>query len=108
MMNFFNRMMGSIVGVDKELPANACLIDVRSPAEYASGYIEGAISIPLGDLTQSISKAVPNKETEIVVYCQSGARSAAAKNQLQSMGYQQVNNGGGIGSLAASLQKKIC
>ncbi len=78
-MNIFNRMMSSIVGVDNELPANACLIDVRSPAEYASGYIEGAISIPLGDLTQSITKAVPNKETEIVVYCQSGARSGAAK-----------------------------
>lgn len=107
-MNIFNRMMGSIMGVDKELPANACLIDVRSSVEYASGYIEGAISIPLGDLTQSISKAVPDKETEIVVYCQSGARSAAAKNQLQGMGYQHVSNGGGIGSLAASLQKKIC
>ncbi len=107
-MNIFNRIMGGIVGVDKELPANACLIDVRSPAEYASGYLEGAISIPLGDLIPSIGNAVPNKDTEIIVYCQSGARSAAAKNQLQSMGYQHVSNGGGIGSLAASLQKKIC
>ncbi|MFA9273784.1 MAG: rhodanese-like domain-containing protein [Candidatus Aquirickettsiella gammari] len=107
-MNIFNRIMGSIVGVDKELPANACLIDVRSPAEYASGYLEGSISIPLGDLVQGISRAVPDKSTEIIVYCQSGARSAAAKNQLHSMGYQNVSNGGGIGSLAAALQKKIC
>ena len=54
------------------------LIDVRSPQEYKEGHLPNAISIPLYDFNRQVSKIIPNKETLIVVYCQSGSRSKKA------------------------------
>ncbi len=107
-MNFFEKIMQGLSGTAaQELPQNAILIDVRSEGEFASGYIDGAISLPLASITQTIGQAVPDKATALLLYCQSGARSAAARNSLLQMGYQQVVNGGGIGALAMKLQKQI-
>ena len=80
--------------------ADAILIDVRSPGEFASGYIAGAISLPLDTIGQTIAAAVPNKTAAIIVYCRSGARSASARNLFIEMGYQNVSNGGGVDGLA--------
>lgn len=107
-MRFFAKIMQNLGdGTPDSLPQNAILIDVRSAAEFASGYIDGAISLPLPTIAKSIAQAVPYKATSLVLYCQSGARSDAAKSLLQQMGYQQVVNGGGIGSVALKMQKQI-
>ena len=71
----------------------ATLVDVRSPAEYNSGHIDGAINIPLQVVGQRMSE-IPT-DHEVVVYCLSGARSGAAMRQLQANGYT-VHNLGGI------------
>jgi phage shock protein E len=107
-MSFIDRIMSSFSSEEVNLSKNAVLIDVRTSIEFNSGHIDGALSIPISDLSQRIGGLIPNRETEIIVYCQSGARSAAAKNYLAEMGYANVANGGGVTRLANKLQKQIC
>jgi len=76
-----------------ELVANgAKIIDVRTPAEYKSGHIQGSINIPLQDLSKKIGKL--DKDTPVITCCASGIRSASAKRLLKSMGFKEVHNGG--------------
>jgi molybdopterin/thiamine biosynthesis adenylyltransferase/rhodanese-related sulfurtransferase len=77
--------------------AGATLIDVREQVEWDAGHIANALFIPRGSLAAQIEAAVPDKDTEILLYCRSGARSGVGTAQLQSMGYTNVINvGGGI------------
>ena len=62
----------------------ALLLDVRSPQEFAAGHIDGAKNIPVDELPRRIAGLDP--ATPIVVYCQSGMRSARAKKALQAAG----------------------
>lgn len=75
--------------------AGAALIDVRTPAEYAAGHIEGSRNIPVQELAQRISEVGP-KETPVVVYCKSGARSEMAAQMLRQAGWREVFNLGGM------------
>jgi rhodanese-related sulfurtransferase len=74
----------------------ATLVDVRTPQEYAMGHISGAKLVPLNALASGAKKALPDKDADVIVYCQSGARSAQAAAQLTSMGYKNVHDLGGI------------
>ena len=87
------------------LPANAVLIDVRTPAEFASGSIDGALSIPLDTVESQIAAAVPQKDTPVYLFCRSGRRSGIAAAKLQKAGYTAVINLGGIKEAAKKLQK---
>lgn len=69
------------------------LVDVRTKAEYESEHIKGAINIPLDEIE---STTMLNKESKIVVYCQSGNRSAKAAQKLLDNGYIDVYDLGGI------------
>lgn len=77
---------------------NIILIDVRNPDEYAEVHIPNSKSLPLNKLESGISKIAKGKESEIIVYCLSGARAASACSQLSAMGYTNVSNMGGIKS----------
>ncbi len=55
--------------------AGATLIDVREQVEWDAGHIADALFIPQGVLLDQIEAAVPDRDTEIVLYCRSGARS---------------------------------
>ena len=72
------------------------LVDVRTPPEYAMGHIGGAVLLPLDMLTEKVQSALPDKDARVIVYCQSGARSAFAAGQLAAMGYGNVHDLGGI------------
>ena len=74
----------------------AKLVDVRTPAEFAGGHLEGALSVPLGELAQRVETLGP-RDAPLVVYCASGMRSASAKRQLQARGFTNVHNLGGMG-----------
>lgn len=76
--------------------AGATLLDVRTPQEYNGGHIEGALNIPVDDLDRHMSE-LP-KDKPIVVHCQSGRRSARAVSMLQSAGFKEVYDLGGIGN----------
>lgn len=69
------------------------LIDVRTPQEYNSGHIAGAINIPLQELSARQSE-IP-QDTPLVLYCRSGNRSSQAANLLEDAGYNQIYDLGG-------------
>ena len=70
----------------------AIVIDVRSPQEFAEGHIPGAICIPEYNIQREIRNKVPNINSLIIVYCDSGVRSKNAQKRLQKIGYKQVYN----------------
>jgi rhodanese-related sulfurtransferase len=74
----------------------AMLLDVRSPEEFAGGHIDGALSIPIQELSDRLGE-LGNKNETIVIYCQSGGRSMMAKRLLESKGFTDVHDLGGIG-----------
>ncbi len=105
MMNIFKNLFGSGTETNyaELVAAGAKIIDVRSPDEFRGGHINGAINIPLGNLTQSLSKF--KKDKPIIACCASGMRSASAKNVLMANGFTQVYNGGGWYGLQNKLNK---
>lgn len=69
---------------------SALILDVREPEEYTAGCLPGAISIPRGVLEFRIDSHPVfqgRKDAQILVYCQSGGRSALAVETLQKLGY---------------------
>lgn len=73
------------------LQNNAFLVDVRTPAEFSAGSVDGAVNIPLSQVKSQLKKFKGKKN--IVVFCRSGARSAQAKQILEQNGIQSVING---------------
>ena len=84
------------------------VVDVRSPAEYAAGHVDGAINLPLDRLAQELEHALPDRAAPVLLYCQSGARSGMALQWLRQQGYQQAANGGSAGAVALQLGRGIC
>ncbi len=81
-----------------EADESILLIDVRTPEEFAQSHIPNSISIPLNRIEADIGKVAQDKNAEMIVYCLSGRRAAAACSQLTAMGYRNVSNMGGIQS----------
>lgn len=75
--------------------SGATLVDVRTPEEFASGHIEGAMNIPVQHLERRLGD-LPNKQATIVVYCRSGSRSARAEKILRAAGYEHIHNLGAM------------
>lgn len=87
----------------QHLPENAWLIDVRTPQEYESGYVSGALNIPVDQIETAILDAVPEKADVIVLYCRSGNRSDQAAKILEELGYLVILDAGGINSYKGEL-----
>ena len=66
------------------------LIDVREAAEYAFGHIEGAVSIPLGELDERMNELDSKKD--IYIICRTGKRSDLAAQKIAKAGYSNVYN----------------
>lgn len=75
---------------------NVTLLDVRTPEEYKTEHIAGAILIPVQVLNENLSKLSSVKDKKIIVYCRSGARSVAASRILVKNGFTPLNVAGGI------------
>ncbi len=76
------------------IDAGAQILDVRSPGEFHSGAYPGARNVPVQDLARRLDELDPRRP--IVVYCASGARSAAAVGLLKKAGFADVVNAGGL------------
>lgn len=76
-------------------------VDVRTEREYEAGHIKGAINIPHTEMDERYDELERYEEREIVVYCQSGRRSGIAKGILESQGFGDVTNAGGLRDLRA-------
>ena len=81
----------------------ALLLDVRSPSEYAAGHIPGSYNLPLSAIDKAV-QVVENKDTALYVYCQSGARSRQAARALESMGYSNIKDLGGISAWRGKVE----
>jgi rhodanese-related sulfurtransferase len=87
---------GAVTAVDLnvELIENPpdLLIDVRRPEEWAEGYIEGAVHMPLESFMSFAGDWPEAKDATIVVYCKSGHRGNMAATMLRTLGYTDVRN----------------
>jgi rhodanese-related sulfurtransferase len=70
----------------------ARLIDVREDHEWAEAHAAGAEHLSKGIIERDIEQAVPDKGTELILYCGGGYRSALAAEVLQRMGYYDVSS----------------
>lgn len=75
--------------------AGARLVDVRSPEEFATGHLPGAVNIPVQDLERRMGE-LEAKSRPVVVYCRSGARSSRAARMLKNAGYAEVHDLGAM------------
>jgi len=81
------------------------LVDTREDNEWANGHIAGAIHLGKGIIERDIEQAVPDTSTKLILYCGGGFRSALVADNLQKMGYHNVESmdGGWKGWVSAGL-----
>ena len=82
----------------KQAKKQHVLVDVRTPEEFKSGHIPGAINIDVQAFGRRMNEIPQNKA--VVLYCRSGNRSASAAGMLQRAGYTDIYDLGGIGAWA--------
>lgn len=66
------------------------LVDVREDNEWERGRALGAMHLGKGIIERDVERVIPDHDTEIVLYCGGGYRSALAADVLQRMGYRNV------------------
>jgi rhodanese-related sulfurtransferase len=81
------------------------LVDVREDNEWAQGHVTGAVHMGRGVIERDIESSVPDTSAKIILYCGGGFRSALVADNLQKMGYGNVESmdGGWRGWTAAGL-----
>ena len=79
----------------RNTPVDA-VIDVRSMLEFWLGHLEGAQNVPVDRLPTGLDGLNLTKQSRILLYCASGARSAQAAAMLKQAGYTRVVDGGGM------------
>jgi rhodanese-related sulfurtransferase len=68
------------------------LVDVREDNEWAAGHVRGAIHLGKGIIERDIAQQVPDPNAKVILYCGGGFRSALAADNLQKMGYTNVES----------------
>ncbi|MBI1290673.1 rhodanese [bacterium] len=68
------------------------LLDVRQPGEVEIASIPGAIHIPMGDIPSRLTELEEHADSEVVVYCHHGMRSASVQGFLLRQGFTHVRN----------------
>ena len=82
----------SVEEAREHLEANpaARLVDVREDREWQQGHAAGAEHLGRGIIERDVEEKFPDHETELILYCGGGYRSALAADNLQRMGYANV------------------
>jgi rhodanese-related sulfurtransferase len=68
------------------------LVDVREESEWAAGHLPGAIHLGKGIIERDIEHRVPETGAKLILYCGGGFRSALSADNLQKMGYTNVES----------------
>jgi phage shock protein E len=71
-------------------PEHLFVLDVRSPEEFATGHVPGAVNVPYDQIAARISE-VP-KDKDVVLYCRSGRRAGIAADVLAANGYTRLSH----------------
>lgn len=87
----------------------AVIVDVRENDEWNSGHIAGAIHIPLGEIQNHLADLSQYQNSQLIMQCRSGARSAKAADMLAKAGFSNVRNmEGGLNAWQkANLQLQV-
>lgn len=94
MLSFFKNIFKGrkSEGLKNLIKEGAFLVDVRSPMEFSAGHVKGSVNIPQDQIKSRINQFLNRKH--IVLFCQSGSRSARAKFMLESFAITEVTNAG--------------
>ena len=86
------------------------LVDVREDNEWANGHLPGAVHMGRGIIERDVETAVPDSSTKMILYCGGGFRSALVADNLQKMGYTNVESmdGGWRGWTSEGLPTSKC
>ena len=68
------------------------LLDVREDNEWITGHAAEAVHLGKGILERDLEKLYPDKDTEIIMYCGGGFRSALTCDVAQKLGYRKVTS----------------
>ena len=83
----------------------ALVLDVREEEEYITGHVKGAELLPVDEINSETAAAViPSLGTPVMVYCRSGLRSARAAHTLESLGYKDIYDMGGLAGWPYGLE----
>jgi len=91
---------GAALSAADALPANTMLIDVRTPAEFAQGHLDGAVNIPVELPTFAAQIDLLDPDMDFLVYCRTGRRADVAIAYMDTLGMTTTN----LGSLEAAAQ----
>lgn len=75
---------------DELLSKGAILIDVRTEEEYAVSHLDDSINIPVDEILDGVIELEIDKDSTIIVYCNTGNRSIGAYRELKNNGYNNV------------------
>lgn len=94
MLGFLKKLFGPKEKVDFKalVAAGALVIDVRTPGEFKSGHIKGAINIPVDSIRTKVAE-LQKKGKPVITCCRSGARSGVAAGILRQQGIEAYNGG---------------
>ena len=94
MFDFLKKIFGGSSSVDYKvlISQGAVIVDVRTPVEFKSGHIKGAVNIPLDQVKSKVAD-LKKKGKPIIACCRSGNRSGMAKGILTSAGIECYNGG---------------
>lgn len=86
----------------------APVLDVRTPREYATGHLEGALHVDVNrpDFDAAIQELAEtgrlDRSAPVYLYCRTGNRSGVAAQRLRALGFVKAYNVGGLGELQAA------
>jgi len=80
----------SVSETRQRMQQGAHLIDVREDNEWQAGHAKNAVHLGRGIIERDIVEKFPDKNTELILYCGGGFRSALSADNLQKMGYSNV------------------
>jgi len=90
----------TVADLPDPLPDDLVVVDVREPFEWEAGHIDGAVHVPLGDLSRRVGELDPQARTLVV--CHLGGRSARATAWLSAQGHDVTNLTGGMDAWEAA------
>ena len=92
-MGFFKNLFGGNQQLTEYLQQGAVVIDVRTPAEFSGGHVEGSLNMPLSDIGSKVTD-IQKLNKPLVLCCASGIRSGQASRALKQQGIDCINGGG--------------
>ncbi len=90
------------IGAEASIDATTTIVDVRTPAEFATGHLAGAVNIDVQSDGFDAAIGELDPAGNYFVYCRSGNRSAQAIERMTDAGFSQLVNGGSLTDAAGS------